>query len=161
MIALAMLDGCSYRPSPATAIVGAVGTVASIGGTWYCLTSCFDETSRPQAGPVLVVIVGLAFARIMIRGLEEPTSAPAKSPDEVRREQEMQRAEKTRERVLDLTTSARAAAHAGNCAAVQRRGATVLELDPTFHATVFVRDADIQRCLAQAGSAATTAGPKR
>lgn len=52
-----------------------------------------------------------------------------------------------RERAWLITRAIASAARSGDCAAVRRADGDVAALDPEFHATVFVRDAAIARCL--------------
>jgi len=52
-----------------------------------------------------------------------------------------------RERAIELTKEAAAAARAGNCEPVVSADAQLAESDPEFRDTVFVRDLGIARCL--------------
>jgi hypothetical protein len=52
-----------------------------------------------------------------------------------------------RQGAWSVTKQAAAAARAGDCASVNAADAQVRELDADFHATVFVRDVAIARCL--------------
>ena len=70
------------------------------------------------------------------------------------------RAEAARERAWGLTKEAAAAAHGGDCTKVVNVGSQVLALDAEFHATVFLRDVAIKRCLdADAPAPVTTPAP--
>ena len=55
--------------------------------------------------------------------------------------------ERAREHAWMMTKEAMTAARAGNCEAVRTLGVKVRDEDVDFHATVFVRDVAIARCL--------------
>jgi hypothetical protein len=61
--------------------------------------------------------------------------------------------------LVGLTRQAAASARGGDCATIVRIAATVEQIDAAFHATVFVHDPVIARCLAASTTAPTSSAP--
>lgn len=84
--------------------------------------------------------------------LDAAEAAKQRSPADLardRRDRAAQRRRRLRDFARDAMEKAATAARAGDCATVVKLSANAHELDADFHATVFVHDVAIARCLAQ------------
>lgn len=150
MVTLGLLaGGCETRRQAKVGIGVGLGVLA-IGGFLVSGAAGPGGETDPEdyAGPFLIVggiITAVSLGFYMARLDSSQAPAPAADPAAERAARE--RAE-ARDRAWQLTKQAAAAARAGDCATVVTHDATVKQLDADFHATVFLRDAGIARCLA-------------
>ncbi|MEO8703765.1 MAG: hypothetical protein ABI867_27190 [Kofleriaceae bacterium] len=84
-------------------------------------------------------------------------SAPPRPADPIALQRER---DQRRTLAFALLQQAREAATAGNCASVMDHSKRVHELDLEFHATVFVRDHSVARCLTDQRTRTAPASPK-
>jgi hypothetical protein len=168
VVVMAMLGGCTtYVGSRQTAKVG--GIMSLIGAACLVVVAgMWDDHgggSRSKevivyglAIPILAgayVGVPLAIGGLIGMGLYEKPAAELRRDNNAAIQAERDRAAaQTRqqrsavhERLLKLTSEARALADAHECDLVKQREITVRGLNSDFHTTVFVRDAAIRRCL--------------
>lgn len=144
LLVLGVMSSCTYRQSRKTALAGGVMTVAGIG-----LIALGIGLDRPGAGntPLGVALVGAYWFTIPGAGIGAlGLLGMALHHGDLDRERAAAR-EVARDRALDLTKRASAAARAGNCTDVVERDREIGELDPELRATVFVRDEVIRQCL--------------
>jgi hypothetical protein len=91
---------------------------------------------------------------------DERAAQQQRERDELRQAQQAQAA-KAREQAWQLTKQAAEVARTGDCQTVTQRDNEIRELDSEFHATVFMRDAAIKRCIDSAATAKPQAAPAR
>jgi hypothetical protein len=98
----------------------------------------------------LGIVTAIAMPLIAAHGFER-VHACRETKSRIARVRFEEEARATHERVRDrawrMTKEAMTAARADNCAEVRRLSAKVRAEDADFHATVFVRDVAIARCL--------------
>lgn len=129
-------------------------TAATIGGTiagWM-----YSDSLTEECGGLGCFILPAATAMIIVMPLVtlhgfERVHACREVKQRDRRWRAEEEARNTRERAREhawiLTKQAAIAARAENCALVRETSAKVLDEDPDFHASVFVTDVAIARCL--------------
>jgi hypothetical protein len=159
VIVMAMLGGCTtYQQSRTTAQVGGVAVL--VGAVFVgvqiarCppMAPCTDLSSGDKVfagislSGLLIGLTLLAGGGLGMLSFDRPAEPQAQHPAAPQASPRAAPYAPT-ELVRGITRSAIDSANANDCAAVKRREVDVLELDPRFHDTVFVRDAAIKKCL--------------
>ena len=158
-------NGCATHKSRRRAVLGSAivagagGVSLSIAGLEFGLAAlapsggCAQQGDCDTSGMVhqarVLAIVGGALVvlglttLIVVKSIDPPSAEKPVS--------DWKEAERRRESAWILTQQAAHAARGGDCATVIERGRFVLELDPNFHARVFVHDVAIEKCLSKQG----------
>ena len=121
------------------------GEIATAGGLIGVL-ACGVVAALVPAHEDPIMNVGLAFVPISVVGALVYVATDDKANDDDHGPT-LTRRERHRATAWDLTQQAATAAREQDCTQVQAIAPRVRELDFDFHASVFMRDVAIQRCL--------------
>ena len=178
VVVVTMLSGCeTYRGSMRAAMAGSVMTAAGFGVAGFG-----DRTWDGFLVGALLVLSGLpltfgglagmaSLPKVATEGQAREQEQARSAREVVRRDEqaraargldEQRRAAKDRRRhtwAWDLTKTAAQSARDGNCDQVRSLEGEVRTLDPDLHATVFMRDVAIKRCLDAAPAPFTVPAP--
>jgi hypothetical protein len=101
----------------------------------------------PEDYAVLLIVPGAIVTAVGLLGLltTKPAAPPAPAPVV---DPSIQQRATQRDQAWQLTQQAANAARANDCATVAQLDVDVRQLDADLHATVFLRDVAIERCLA-------------
>ena len=171
LLVVVALSGCSFAwhdahrhapptstsecPNRARAVADTVAaaSVAALAGAAYIHRN--DEDSAAEIWVVPFTMIAVALASSAVYGFVEPGRCERELVEEQRRELAVAEADRARanlvrarEQAWARTRAAAEAARRGECASVRAASDDVRSLDNDFHATVFVRDVAISRCLA-------------
>ena len=129
--------------------------LATLGVTAYIYEELKDKRdgshASAEAAPFILAsalgIISAGYGYVMVSRCKR-----AKALDVVRRAEAKQRRREHKEALIHawaLTQQAATAARSGDCETVAKLSPAVSELDEDFHATVFLGDVAIARCVAQ------------
>jgi hypothetical protein len=156
---------CNSNSAPNLDVTAAIGLTVVTGISRVLPSFCGDDFDAGRRcdeeggrGTYAVLGSGAVFVAAAVYGFvangqcrTKLTKLTERRAHEVRanvlREQEQADSQDRRQRAWERTQAAATAARAGDCALVHTIGIEVHGLDAEFHATVFVRDVAIKKCL--------------
>lgn len=182
LVVMAMASGCSFiavrgsasrcTTSYAAPVVDTVvaGAGIALAATAGLANGHYDQLENQIAGVLLLAstpyVISAIYGYTTVAGCRAPkpredVAEQQRIADAMQRTDRLnQERRQARERAWMLTKTAALAARGGDCASVEHLGPQVLALDPEFHATVFMSDLAIKRCLdADVPAPVTTPAP--
>jgi hypothetical protein len=141
LVVVLALAACTQSQARKAHRVGEIATAAGLVGI---LASATVAAALPADEDTLTTI-GLGFVPVAVIGALVYIATDSRANDAPARP--LTPRERRQNAAWDLTKRAAAAARGADCTQVQAISPRVRDLDLEFHATVFMRDVAIQRCL--------------